>query len=64
MTRIANILTRVRDSLSDPSKDRWTDERLLRLIDEAQKDLAKKSLLLRTKIGVRSEEHTSELQSH
>lgn len=52
MGRIADILERVRDSLSDPNGDRWTDARLLRLIDEAQRDLAKKSLLLREKIGV------------
>jgi len=52
MGRVADILTRVRDSLSDDAGDRWTDARLLRLIDEAQKDLAKKSLLLRSKIGV------------
>jgi len=51
-TRIADILTRVRDSLSDSTGDRWTEARLLRLIDESQKDLAKKALLLRTKIGV------------
>ncbi len=52
MPRIADILIRVRDTLSDPSGDRWTDARLLRLVDEAQKDLAKRSLLLRTRIGI------------
>lgn len=52
MGRVADILERVRDSLSDSTGDRWSDARLLRLIDEAQKDLAKKSLLLREKIGV------------
>lgn len=49
-TRIADILTKVRDSLSDSTGDRWSDDRLLRLIDEAQKDLCKKSLLLRDKV--------------
>lgn len=52
MPRIADIITRVRDTLSDPAGDRWTDTRLLRLIDEAQKDICKKSLLLRERVGV------------
>lgn len=50
-TRIADIITRVRDTLSDPNADRWSDARLIRLVDEAQKDIAKKSLLLRERIG-------------
>ena len=41
MARIEEILVRVRDTLSDPNKERWSDERLLRLMDEAQKDVAK-----------------------
>ena len=50
MGRIADILTRVRDTLSDPTGDRWSDARLLRLIDEAQIDIAVKNNLLRTKV--------------
>lgn len=46
-TRIVNILTRVRDTLADPNKERWSDERLLRLLDEAQQDVAKQSQLLK-----------------
>lgn len=46
-TRIENIITRVRDTLSDPDGDRWSTPRLLRLVDEAQKDLAKQSKLLK-----------------
>jgi len=46
-TRIVNILTRVRDTLADPNKTRWSDERLLRLLDEAQQDVAKQSQLLK-----------------
>ena len=38
--RIANLLLRIRDTLADPKKERWSDERLVRLIDEAQKDIA------------------------
>ena len=49
MGRIADILTRVRDSLADHDKSRWSDARLIRLIDEAQKDIAVKARLLRAK---------------
>lgn len=49
MGRIASILTRVRDSLADPNADRWSDARLLRLIDEAQVHIAVRNNLLRTK---------------
>jgi len=47
-TRIVSILTRVRDTLADPNKERWSDERLLRLLDEAQQDVAKQSKLLKS----------------
>lgn len=47
MTRIAEILTRVRDSLADPRKERWDDARLVRLIDEAQKVIARRFELFR-----------------
>jgi len=46
-TRIDSILTRTRDTLADPAKDRWSDERLLRLLDEAQKDIAKQAKILK-----------------
>jgi len=49
MSRIDNIITRVRDTLADPSGDRWSDDRLIRLIDEAQKDLVRRAKLLRSK---------------
>lgn len=52
MGRIAEILTRVRDSLSDPDADRWSEARLLRLIDEAQTDIAVKAKLLRTTANI------------
>ena len=45
--RIDDILTRARDSLVDHDKQRWSDERLLRLVDEAQKDIARHSKLLK-----------------
>jgi hypothetical protein len=47
-TRIADILTRARDSLADPKKERWSDDRLLRLLDEGQKDFARQCKLLKT----------------
>ena len=46
-TRLASIILRVRDTLSDHNQDRWSDDRLLRLIDEAQKDIAKQSKILK-----------------
>ena len=47
MTRVTDILTRARDTLADPNKERWSDDRLLRLLDEAQKDFARQSRLLK-----------------
>lgn len=47
MSVITDILTRARDSLADPEKQRWTDERLLRLLDEAQKDFARHTDILK-----------------
>lgn len=46
-TRIADILTRARDSLADPNKERWSDDRLLRLLDEGQKHFAREAKLLK-----------------
>jgi len=40
MTRIENILLRVRDRLNDPGKDRWSDAVLLRLLTDALRDIA------------------------
>lgn len=51
-SQVKDILTRVRDSLSDPKKSRWSDQRLIRLIDEAQKNLVKEAQLLRAKTVV------------
>ena len=47
MSVITDILDRVRDSLADPAKQRWTDARLLRLLDEAQKDFARHTNILK-----------------
>jgi len=63
MSRIDDILVRARDSLSDHKKERWSDARLLRLVDEAQKDLARHSKLLKgeTTISLLSGIHTYSL---
>lgn len=49
MSRISDIILRARDTLADPTGDRWSDDRLLRLIDEAQKDICRRAKLLRAK---------------
>ncbi|AFV51091.1 structural protein [Vibrio phage VPMS1] len=65
MTRIAEILTRVRDSLADPNKERWTDARLVRLIDEAQKVISRRFELFRgeTLVGLTVDDPTYKLPS-
>lgn len=45
-TRIETILLRARDTLADIDKQRWSEPRLIRLIDEAQKDIARHSKIL------------------
>ena len=52
MSRISDILLRARDSLSDPKGQRWSDDRLLRLLDEAQKDIVRRAKLLRAKTTI------------
>jgi len=52
MSRISSILTRVRDSLADPGKERWSDARLIRLIDEAQKVIARRFELFRGETAI------------
>lgn len=49
MTRVEKILTRARDTLGDQDKTRWSDERLIRLLDSGQKDLCRRAKLLRAK---------------
>lgn len=46
-TRIENILLRARDTLADPNKERWSDDRLLRILDEGQKDLCRQTKILK-----------------
>lgn len=51
MNRVRNILLRVRDTLGDHNQQRWSDERLLRILDEAQQDVCRRAKLLRTRIN-------------
>jgi len=51
-TRVADILIRARDTLSDSAGDRWSDARLLRDLNEGQKELVLQTNLLRTKVSL------------
>jgi hypothetical protein len=51
-TRIESILTRARDSLADAAKERWSDEHLLRILDEGQKDIARHTRLLKDETDI------------
>jgi len=50
--RLQEILIRARDTLSDPNAERWTEPRLIRLADDAQKSIAVFAGLLRKKAEV------------
>lgn len=51
-TRIENILVRARDTLADPTGERWSDARLLRLVDEGQQDIAKHTKILKGQLDL------------
>lgn len=51
-TRIQKILRLVRDSVADPNQERWTDERLIRILNEGQKDIARQTRILKGEIGL------------
>ena len=53
MSRVDEILTNVRYSLSDPSGTRWSTDRLLRLINDCQLDLTARANLLRAKTNIK-----------
>lgn len=52
MGRVSDIITRARDTLADVNKERWTDARLLRILDEGQKQIVLIAKLLRTKATI------------
>ena len=60
MTTAADIIVSCRDSLSDPSGARWADARLIRLINEAQKDIVNRTLILRSTYSISAVSGTSE----
>lgn len=47
-----NIITRIRDTLSDANATRWSDDRLIRLIDEAQKTICRRAKVLRYHVNI------------
>lgn len=51
MSRVENILLRVRDTLGDHAKSRWDDELLIRLLNEAQIDICRRAKLLRSQVS-------------
>ena len=52
MSRVQEIIQGARDSLADPHQERWTDARLLRLLNEGQKTIARYYELLRADFSV------------
>lgn len=50
MSRVSDILVRARDSLADDAKNRFTDARLIRLLNEAQLQVAVATKVLRTEV--------------
>mgnify|MGYP003633362349 FL=1 len=51
-TRIETILLRARDTLADPTGERWSEPRLLRLVEEGQQDIAKHTKILKAQIDI------------
>ena len=51
-TRIENILLRARDTLADVLGERWSTDRLLRLVDEGQQDIAKHTKILKAQVDI------------
>lgn len=52
MTRIEDILKSARYALADPNKERYTDDRLIFALSEAQKDIARQTRLLKAEIDI------------
>jgi len=52
MSRIETIITKARQHLSDEAKERWTDDRLLSLVSDAQEDVVVHSELLKTTVVI------------
>lgn len=52
MTRTEQIIARVRHSLGDTAKTRWSDEQLLTLLSEGQQDMSIRCLLLKKEVSL------------
>lgn len=50
--RVGTIISRARDTLADPTAERWSDDRLLRLLSEAQEDIVIHNELLKTVVDI------------
>jgi len=57
MSRVETIIQRARDTLADPEKTRWSDEKLVRYANDAQSDIVRRAKLLRKKITMAIKEH-------
>jgi len=47
-----DIILRARDTLADPTGDRWSDDRLLRLLDEGHKTICYRAKALRSYVEI------------
>lgn len=52
MSRLDNLIRNIRYTLADPNADRWSNDRLLALIDEAQLDICQRAKVLRAKVSI------------
>lgn len=60
MSRVSQILLRARDTLADHKKERWSDDQLIRFLDEAQKDLCSRARVLRDEITIQIKDGQAE----
>lgn len=60
MSRVSQILLRARDTLADPKKERWSDDQLIRFLDEAQKDLCSRARVLREEVSIQVKDGQAE----
>ena len=51
-TRVEKILANARITLSDQSKERWSDDDLLRILDEGHKDICRHTQLINDRVDI------------
>lgn len=49
---VQDVITEARYTLSDPNGTRWTDDRLIKLVDDAQKNVCRRAKVLRFKVNI------------